>query len=119
MQDPQRGTPTGTAPRRATRAATQHGPAKHRRHWHGAQAAGSMQARVRGHVRGRAALGAPREPWPRPAGCGEQRRAGSVRQTQRLHYCRSPGWQCRAIVPVILLASNLHSERASFLCEYL
>lgn len=52
-------------------------------------------------------------------GVQEQRRAGSVRQTQRLHYCRSPGWQCRAIVPVILLASNLHSERASFLCEYL
>lgn len=28
----------------------------------------------------------PGEPWPRAGGCGEQRRAVSVRQTQRLHY---------------------------------
>lgn len=29
------------------------------------------------------------------------------------------GWHSRTLGPVILLASNLHSERASFLCEYL
>lgn len=49
----------------------------------------------------------------------EARPKRSVRQIQGLALWRERGWQGRTLGPVILLASNLHSERASFLCEYL
>lgn len=50
-------------------------------------------------------------------GCGQAQAKYKADTGIALWPCR--GWHSRTLGPVILLASNLHSERASFLCEYL